>query len=88
MRDKDVAAMIDTLAPVVSAFIMTRASNARSSEPSVLAEVARRANPRLTVAVEITAASALAHAWRLSREIVVAGSIFLLGDVISELKRP
>ena len=88
MRDKDVAAMIDTLAPVVSAFVMTRASNARSSDPSTLAEVARRADPRLTVAVEPTVASALAHAWRLSNAIVVAGSIFLLGDVIIELKRP
>jgi dihydrofolate synthase/folylpolyglutamate synthase len=88
MRDKDVAAMIETLAPVASAFVMTRASNARSSEPAVLAELARRADPRLTVAEEPTAGSALAHAWSLSREIVVAGSIFLLGDVINELKRP
>jgi dihydrofolate synthase / folylpolyglutamate synthase len=88
MRDKDVAAMIETLAPVVSAFIMTRASNARSSEPATLAELARRADPRLTVAVEPSASAALAHAWRLSSEIVVAGSIFLLGDVMNELKRP
>jgi dihydrofolate synthase/folylpolyglutamate synthase len=88
MRDKDVAAMIETLAPVVSAFIMTRASTARSCEPTVLAELARRANPRLTVAVEPTVVSALAHAWGLSTKIVVAGSIFLLGDVINELKRP
>ncbi len=88
MRDKDVAAMIETLAPVVSAFIMTRASNARSSEPATLAEVAHRVDPRLTVAVEPSASAALAHAWRLSSEIVVAGSIFLLGDVMNELKRP
>jgi folylpolyglutamate synthase/dihydropteroate synthase len=73
---------------VVSAFVMTRASNARSSEPATLAELARRADPRLTVAVEPSASAALAHAWRLSSEIVVAGSIFLLGDVMNELKRP
>jgi dihydrofolate synthase / folylpolyglutamate synthase len=88
MRDKEVAAMIETLAPVVSAFVMTRTSNARSSEPSTLAELARRVSPHLRVAVEPAAGEALAHAWRLSREIVVAGSIFLLGDVINELKRP
>jgi dihydrofolate synthase/folylpolyglutamate synthase len=88
MRDKDAAAMIAALAPAVSAFVMTRASNARSSEPSALAELARGIDPRLTIAVEPTPAAALAHAWRLSREIVVAGSIFLLGDVMIELNRP
>ncbi len=88
MRDKDAATMIETLAPVVSAFVMTRASNARSSDPSTLAELARRVNPTLTIVVEPTAGSAIAHAWRLSREIVAAGSIFLLGDVIKELNGP
>ena len=88
MRDKDAAAMIETLAPVVSAFVMTRASNARSSDPSALAELARRVNPNLTIVVEPTAGSAMAHAWRLSREIVAAGSIFLLGDVTKELNGP
>ena len=88
MRDKDATTMIETLAPVVSAFVMTRASNARSSDPTTLAELARRVNPTLTIVVEPTAGSAIAHAWRLSREIVAAGSIFLLGDVIMELNRP
>ena len=31
--------------------------------------------------------SALSHAWKLSPDIVVAGSIFLLGDVLQELER-
>jgi dihydrofolate synthase/folylpolyglutamate synthase len=87
MRDKDAAAMLAALAPAVSAFIMTRASNARSSEPSALAELARGIDPRVAVSVEPTAGAALAHGWRLSRTIVVAGSIFLLGDVINELNR-
>jgi hypothetical protein len=30
---------------------------------------------------------ALNHAWQLSPHVVVAGSIFLLGDVIKELRR-
>jgi dihydrofolate synthase/folylpolyglutamate synthase len=88
MRDKDLTAMIEALAPVVSAFVMTRASSSRSSEPSALAELAHRIDPRLTVLMEPTVAAALAHAWRLSRAIVVAGSIFLLGDVMIELNRP
>ena len=88
MRDKDAATMIEALAPVVSAFVMTRASSARTSDPSALAELAHRVNPHLTIVVEPTAGAAIAHAWRLSPEIVVAGSIFLLGDVIKELNGP
>jgi dihydrofolate synthase/folylpolyglutamate synthase len=88
MRDKDVRSIIDTLAPVVSTFVMTRASNVRSADPAVLADLARRIDSRIAVAVEPIVGDALAHAWRLSPQIVVAGSIFLLGDVIKELQRP
>ena len=76
------------LAPVVSAFVMTKASNARSADPAILADLARDADSRATVAVEPEVGAALAHAWRLSPRIVVAGSIFRLGDVINELERP
>jgi folylpolyglutamate synthase/dihydropteroate synthase len=83
-----VRSIIDTLAPVVSTFVMTRASNVRSADPAVLADLARRIDSRIAVAVEPIVGDALAHAWRLSPQIVVAGSIFLLGDVIKELQRP
>jgi dihydrofolate synthase/folylpolyglutamate synthase len=88
MRDKDVRTIIEILAPVVTAFVMTRASNERSADPAVLADLARAAAPRAAVAVEPAVGDALKHAWRLSRQIIVAGSIFLLGDVIRELRRP
>jgi folylpolyglutamate synthase/dihydropteroate synthase len=68
--------------------VMTKASNARSADPTILADLARDADSRVTVAVEPAVGAALAHAWRLSPRIVVAGSIFLLGDVINELERP
>jgi dihydrofolate synthase/folylpolyglutamate synthase len=88
MRDKDVRSIIEALAPVVSAFVMTRASNARSTDPAVLADLARSIDSRVPIAVEPVVADALARAWRLSPQIVVAGSIFLLGDVIKELQGP
>jgi dihydrofolate synthase/folylpolyglutamate synthase len=88
MRDKDVRTIIEALAPVVSAFVMTRASNARSADPAVLADLARGADSHAAVAVEPVVGDALTHAWHLSPQIVVAGSIFLLGDVIKELQRP
>jgi folylpolyglutamate synthase/dihydropteroate synthase len=67
---------------------MTRASNARSADPAVLADLARGADSHAAVAVEPVVGDALTHAWHLSPQIVVAGSIFLLGDVIKELQRP
>jgi folylpolyglutamate synthase/dihydropteroate synthase len=79
--------MIETLAPVASAFVMTRASNPRSSAPAELAEIARRTAPNVRVIVAATAGEAIASAWQLSPRIVVAGSIFLLADVMNELNR-
>ena len=88
MRDKDLRTIIEILAPVVTAFVMTRASNVRSADPEVLADLARAADPHAFVAVEPAVGDALKHAWRLSPQIIVAGSIFLLGDVIKQLQRP
>jgi folylpolyglutamate synthase/dihydropteroate synthase len=88
MRDKDTAEMLRILAPEVGAIIMTRASNRRSAEPAELAEAARRIAPELPVTIAETLDGALAAAWRIAPRIVVAGSIFLLGDVIERLGRP
>jgi dihydrofolate synthase/folylpolyglutamate synthase len=84
MRDKDTSAMIAALAPVAGAFVFTRASNSRSSEPEALAETARRMAPHTAQRVAAIPHDALEAAWRISPRIVVAGSIFLLGDVLKE----
>jgi dihydrofolate synthase/folylpolyglutamate synthase len=85
MRDKDVDGMFRTLLPAVGAAVMTRASNPRSADPAVLADMARAIAPTLPISVASSAADALADAWRLSPRIVVGGSIFLLGDVMRQL---
>jgi len=82
MRDKDVAGMFTALLPAVGGLVVTRASNARSAEPEALAAHARAIAPGLPIAIEPIVEEALAAAWRHSSRIVVAGSIFLLGDVI------
>jgi dihydrofolate synthase/folylpolyglutamate synthase len=87
MRDKDVAGMLGVLLPAARALIVTRASNPRSAEPSDLAAAARAIAPDLHVAIAATPRDALADAWALSPRIVVAGSIFLLADVMKELDR-
>jgi len=82
MRDKDVDGMFTALLPAVSRLIATRASNPRSTEPAALAARARAIAPGLPISIEPVIADALAEAWRHSPRIVVAGSIFLLGDVL------
>lgn len=82
MRDKDVAGMFAAMLPAVSHLVVTRACNPRSADPDALAAQARAVVPDLVIAIEPEIAGALAAAWRLSPRIVVAGSIFLLGDVM------
>jgi dihydrofolate synthase/folylpolyglutamate synthase len=85
MRDKDAARMFELLLPAVGALIVTRASTTRSADPDTLAHHARTVAPDLPVVVEPGRAEALAAAWKISPRIVVAGSIFLLGDVLKEI---
>jgi len=85
MRDKDVREMFRALLPAVASVTLTRAANSRSADPADLARVARDVAPALPTSVEPSLARALDEAWRTSPRILVAGSIFLLGDVMSEL---
>jgi dihydrofolate synthase/folylpolyglutamate synthase len=86
MKDKDVSGMFAALLPAVSRLILTRATNPRSADPSIL-EAQARAISSLPVTTEPALAQALEIAWRDSRHIVVAGSIFLLGDVLKHIER-
>jgi len=87
MRDKDVRGILAALAPHVSDLVLTRATNLRSADPRELATVASTVAPDVPVHLETSVSGALNHAWQLSPHVVVAGSIFLLGDVIKELRR-
>jgi hypothetical protein len=59
----------------------------RSADPTDLAAIAREIAPEIDVTVEPSIPQALDSAWRRSSSgnIVVAGSIFLLGDVMKDL---
>jgi dihydrofolate synthase/folylpolyglutamate synthase len=82
MRDKDVEGMLRELLSSVGPLVVTRASNRRSADPEVLADLVRHIAPDRTVRIAATPVEAIEVAWRLSPRIVVAGSIFLLGDVM------
>src|SRR5262249_25081180 len=87
MRAKDIDGMFRARAPAVGTVVLTRASTRRAAEPEALAARVRAVAPALPFLVEPSPADALAAAWRLSPRIVVAGSIFLLGDVLRTLDR-
>jgi dihydrofolate synthase / folylpolyglutamate synthase len=82
MRDKDLSGMFNAILPAVGRLIATRATNPRSADPEAIAVLARAIAPGLPIAVSPLIGDALAEAWRHSPRIVVAGSIFLLGDVL------
>ena len=51
----------------------------------MLAHHARIAAPNVPVQIEPSLDEALDAAWQISRRIVVAGSIFLVGDVLKRI---
>jgi dihydrofolate synthase/folylpolyglutamate synthase len=85
MRDKDVRDMLRALAPHVHALVMTRATTPRCADPADLAATARAVGVTCPILVEPDLSRALETAWTLTPSIVVAGSIFLLGDAMKAL---
>jgi dihydrofolate synthase / folylpolyglutamate synthase len=92
-QDKDVEAMIRALAPAVGPIVATaygdpRAIAADTLAARVRAAIADRPGGGQPIHVTATPADALEAAFRLGPRIVVAGSIFLLGEIYPLLGRP
>jgi dihydrofolate synthase/folylpolyglutamate synthase len=85
MRDKDVAGMLKVLLPAIARVIVTRPSNPRAADPEELASRIRAVDSTLPVDIVTPPGAAVVEATGRSRLVVVAGSIFLLGDVMQEL---
>lgn len=87
MRDKDVAGMLEALAPRAARFWMTRARTRRAAEPATLADIARRAAPHVPVETRDAAADALRDALDAAdgEPVCVAGSIYLVGELRASL---
>jgi len=88
MDDKDAGTMLSVLTPRARALVLTRANTPRSADPAALSAAVAGANVRCPVHVEPDLAAALALAWGLAPRVVVAGSIFLVGDVMKQLGQP
>jgi dihydrofolate synthase/folylpolyglutamate synthase len=86
MKDKRVWEMLEELLPLASYFIATRPEMSRAREPEKLA---RFANERGVQAEAVRSPeAALVRAREVAGpqgEVLVAGSIFLLGEILSAL---
>ena len=85
MRDKEVDEIVRALAPAASHFICTAAQSSRAATPQELAGAVGRVAPGIPVSLADSAASALSRASELGPTTVVAGSLYLAGEIRSAL---
>ena len=78
--DKNAREIVAALAPVVSEIIATRYQQDRAMDPEALAAIAREIAPDIPVEVAPDLAAADAIARTLHATIVIAGSLFLVGE--------
>ena len=81
MQDKDISGLIRALAPAASAFVCTGLQSPRAAAPTALAARVRALAPTLPVFESLRPVDALALAAPLGTPIVVAGSLYLAGEV-------
>lgn len=83
MRDKDLASLFESLAPITERFLTTAARNPRAAEPAELAALAATHRPAQST-------PSLAEALLIAREhperILICGSLFLAGEAIALLE--
>jgi dihydrofolate synthase/folylpolyglutamate synthase len=82
MRDKDTAAMLAAMAPVVGRFVFTAPAMPRALRPGELLDQLRGLGIHHEAATSDTPGAAIELALLGSPRAVVAGSIFLLGEIL------
>jgi dihydrofolate synthase/folylpolyglutamate synthase len=87
MKDKDVAGTLSPLLPFAAPLILTRPRTERALPLQALHETARHLGVQ-SVGVESSPQEALSRAWSLAPVVCVAGSIFLVGDILADFDRP
>jgi dihydrofolate synthase / folylpolyglutamate synthase len=82
MRDKDAAGMLAALLPWTTELILTEPPNPRAASLASLVHLARQLGRTDRVETDPSPRSALDRAWRHGPTVAVAGSIFLVGDLL------
>jgi dihydrofolate synthase / folylpolyglutamate synthase len=85
MRDKDVSGTLAALLPLAAPLILTRPNTDRALPLDALERAAHHLG-RASVLVEREPSAALERAWSSGPLACVAGSIFLVGDVLADLE--
>jgi dihydrofolate synthase/folylpolyglutamate synthase len=85
MRDKDAPGICAALAPVAARVFAVKVGNARSHEAAELAALARGAMPGVPVEVGSSLRETLATARGRGSRVLVAGSLFLVGEALVAL---
>jgi dihydrofolate synthase / folylpolyglutamate synthase len=84
-REKDARSILGVLSPRAAQFIFTASSNRRAADPRALASALSAEAPPARVAESPTAALAMAARKGPGALVCVAGSLFLIGDVLAHL---
>ncbi len=87
VKDKDVRGMLETLVPAVSRVIATQAPTPRARPAGEIAALVRSLAPGMAVSVEPDPIAAVHAALTGGGRAIVAGSIFLIGEVRARLVR-
>ncbi len=85
MRDKEIDKIVSALAPAVSHFICTAAASPRAASPHEIADAVRRLAPGTPVSTAESGRAALRASAGLGSPVVVAGSLYLAGEIRAEL---
>jgi folylpolyglutamate synthase/dihydropteroate synthase len=81
MADKNWEGMLERLKPFIVRLVATRPSARRAADPDFIASRARAMGLQSATVVEPPIA-ALREAWREHPSVLVAGSIFLVGELL------
>jgi dihydrofolate synthase / folylpolyglutamate synthase len=81
--DKDAAGILAALWPLAARMILTAAPNARAAAPAALRALLPADDPRVQVAASPAAALELATAPARTPVVCVAGSLFVIGDILA-----
>jgi dihydrofolate synthase/folylpolyglutamate synthase len=85
MQDKNIRALLHALGSAASHFVCTAPSSPRAALPASIAATAALAAPGVETFIEPVPLDALARAADLGSPVVVAGSLFLAGEIRANL---
>ena len=85
MRDKNIAEMVQALAPCAAAFICTSPDSPRAATAADIAALVTAHAPQVPAMLASQPLEAVAIARTIGSPVVVAGSLYLAGEIRAKL---